>query len=391
MLYGSDYMKKIYIFIALLLVLCFISFYFFFNREKSFSMVMAGDALITDSILKDAYVKSTNNYQFSKMFKYVYEYIKDYDLRYYNQETPISGNSLGYSGIICYNTPSSFAIDMMNMGFNMISLATNHVMDGRLVIKNENDYYCDKNEEGIINNINFFKRFDKVYTSGIYDSNEDKDRIVIKKKNGISYTFLNYTYGTNMDGIIDYAPYLVNIYSNEKAKQDIEKVRDKVDVIFVAMHWGEENNPIPTEEQKKIASYLSKLGVNVIIGTHPHVVQPIEWIDNTLVIYSLGNLITAQSEEYDYSRLVGMMVDLKISKKGNKIIISNPRCELTYSYFNIVNNKKTNFEVIPYSYMKEGNSEYLRLYEKVSKIIRLYDKSIEINKLGTKSVETEIN
>ena len=105
----------------------------------------------------------------------------------------------------------------------------------------------------------------------------------------------------------------------------------------------------------------------------------------------MGNLITAQSEEYDYSRLVGMMVDLKISKKGNKIIISNPRCELTYSYFNVVNNKKTNFEVIPYSYMKEGNSEYLRLYEKVSKIIRLYDKSIEINKLGTKSVNTEIN
>ena len=144
-------------------------------------MVMAGDVLITDSILDDAYVKTTNNYQFSKMFKYVYEYIKDYDLKYYNQETPISGSGLGYSGIICYNTPSNFAIDMMNMGFNMISLATNHVMDGRLVIKDENDYYCDKNEEGIINNINFFKRFDKVYTLGIYDSNEDRDKIVIKK------------------------------------------------------------------------------------------------------------------------------------------------------------------------------------------------------------------
>lgn len=383
-------MKKIFI-ISFVLVAFIISFYFIFNKEKSFTLVMGGDALITDSILNDAYVNTLNNYQFSKMFKYVSTYIKDYDLRYYNQETPISGSELGYSGVICFNTPSSFVIDMMNMGFNMISLATNHSIDGRLVIKNDDTYSCDMNKEGIINYINFIKKYDKIYFSGIYDSEDDRNKIVIESKNGISYTFLNYTYGTNLDDLIDYESYLVNVYSDEKVKKDIENVRDKVDVIFVAMHWGEENNPIPSDEQKRIASYLAKLGVDVIIGTHPHVIQPIEWIDNTLVIYSLGNLISAQSYDYDYSRLVGMLVDIKISKKGNKISISNPRCELTYSYFDDVNGKKSNFNVIPYSYINEKDSKYLKLYEKVSKVIRLYDKSIEINKLGTKSISLEVN
>lgn len=383
--------RNLLILISACLVFVCVFFFIFAKREKSFTMVMAGDTLITDSILEDAYNKVSNSYQFSKMFKYVKDYIKDYDLKYYNQETPLSGSQLGYSGIICYNTPSNFAIDMMNIGFNMISLATNHVMDGRLVIKGENDYYCDRNEEGVINNINFFKKYDEIYTSGIYLSREDRDKAVIKNKNGIKYTFLNYTYGTNMDGLVNYDSYLVNIYSNEQAKKDIDKVRDRVDVIIVAMHWGEENNPIPTNYQKEVASYLASLGVDIIIGTHPHVVQPIEWIDNTLVIYSLGNLITAQSEDYDYSRYIGMLVSIEVTKKGNKVSISEPTCELTYSYFNSVNNKKTNFEVIPYSYVNNTFNEYLRLYEKVSKIIRLYDKNIKINELGTKKIVNEIN
>ena len=386
MLYGSDYMKKIYIFIALLLVLCFISFYFFFNREKSFSMVMAGDTLVTYSILKDGYNDQNKSYNFSKMFRYIKDYIKDYDLAYYNQETPISGSDFPYWGSLCYNTPPHFAIDMFNVGFNMVSLANNHVLDGQYVY-HDDKINCINNTLGVINSIKFWNKYPNIYVSGINESQDNRDKIVVKEKNGIKYAMLSYTYGTNMDDLVEYDSYLVNVYSDEQAKKDIEKVRDKVDVLFVSMHWGEENHFVPSNSQKKQAKYLASLGVDIIIGTHPHVIQPIEWIDDTLVIYSLGNLITAQTSDYDYGRLVGMMVTLDIQKKNKKIFINNVKCELTYNYYD---EGRVNFLVIPFSYIvKYDSGNYLRLYEKYSKIVRMFDNDITINQIGTNNVKIE--
>ena len=349
---------------------------------------MVGDALIHDPIYKGAYNSTTKTYDFRPMLEFVKPISSTYDLAFYNQETILGGVELGLSGWPSFNSPYEVGDAFIDAGFNMVSTATNHTYD--------------KKEKGVINSCNYWAKKDNVYMSGIKLNLEESD-VKIFEKNGVKFAYVAYTKGLNGNVLPKGKEYLVNVFSYDKAKTDIESVRDKVDFVIVSMHWGKDvtsyTNPSPEPwtkyakglNPKEQAKYLASLGVDLIIGTHPHIINPIEWIDNTLVIYSLGNLITAQSEEYDYSRLVGMMVDLKISKKGNKIIISNPRCELTYSYFNVVNNKKTNFEVIPYSYMKEGNSEYLRLYEKVSKIIRLYDKSIEINKLGTKSVNTEIN
>lgn len=355
-----------------------------FKKTNSFTIVMAGDTLVTNSILSDGYNKVTNEYNFSKMFSYVKNYIKDYDLAFYNQETLIGGTNFPYTGTGCYNTPSNFAIDMMNVGFNMVNLANNHSLDGKLVLKENDSYTCENNEQGIINSINFWKYYESIYSTGLFTSKEEQNSIIIKELNGIKYTLLSYTYGTNMDDIIEYQPYLVNIYSDEKAKEDIEKVKDKVDVIFVSMHWGEENNVIPSETQKKQASYLASLGVDVIIGHHPHVVQPIEKINDTLVIYSLGNLITGQSADYDYNRLIGMLVGLKITKSNNEIKIDNINCELTYINYD---ENKSNFIVLPYSYITDKEDEkYKRLYQRVSKIVKLYDDSIIINKIGTKKI-----
>ena len=153
------------------------------------------------------------------------------------------------------------------------------------------------------------------------------------------------------------------------------------------MHWGEENHFVPSNSQKKQAKYLASLGVDIIIGTHPHVIQPIEWIDDTLVIYSLGNLITAQTSDYDYGRLVGMMVTLDIQKKNKNIFINNVKCELTYNYYD---EGRVNFLVIPFSYIVNYDSgNYLRLYEKYSKIVRMFDNDITINQIGTNNVKIE--
>ena len=215
--------------------------------------------------------------------------------------------------------------------------------------------------------------------------------IKIGKKNGISYAMLSYTYGTNLDGIVSYDSDIISIYNDEQVKKDVERVRNKVDILFVAMHWGEEYNIIPNNEQKRQAKYLASLGVDIVIGTHPQVIQPIEWIDNTLVIYSLANLVSSPDSDRDsYSNSIGVLVSIDVIKKNNKIKIHNINCELTYMSYEIKDNVKKNFKVIPFSYIAPTDKEKVDLYNEYSNIIRLYDKSIQINHMGTRSLQNII-
>ena len=187
---------------------------------------------------------------------------------------------------------------------------------------------------------------------------------------------LAYTTSTNGLKTPNGKEYLVNVYSDEIVKEDIEKVRDKVDVVMVSMHWGIEYTHTPTEEQKRIANYLASLGVDIIIGHHPHVIQPIEFIGDTLVIYSLGNFISAQ---IGLPRLIGMMVSLNIVKKVDNdqitIKIEDVKGDLIYTYYD---NFK-NFKVIPFSKL---NNNLLKNYEKIKEeyiaIINNYDKTISV-------------
>ena len=141
------------------------------------------------------------------------------------------------------------------------------------------------------------------------------------------------------------------MYSDEKARKDIENVKDKVDVIIVAMHWGSEYTKNPTYEERSIAEYLSGLGVNLIIGAHPHVVQPVRYVGDTLVIYSLGNFISnqlsiASNYAYDTNPGIGLMVgmDIIVDDDG-KVTFDNVYKELILAYAQ----NSTNFKVIPFS------------------------------------------
>ena len=162
----------------------------------------------------------------------------------------------------------------------MVSLANNHSYD--------------RGEKAVINSVNFWNSQDDVMTNGMALSDDERTNYQIMTKNGISYAMLSYTYVLNGFKLPNGKDYLVNVYSDELVKKDIEAIRDKVDVLIVAMHWGVEYTHNPTNTQKTQAKYLASLGVDVIIGNHPHCIQPVEWIDNTLVIYSLGNLISNQ-------------------------------------------------------------------------------------------------
>ena len=138
--------------------------------------------------------------------------------------------------------------------------------------------------------------------------------------------------------------YLVNVYSDEQAKIDVESVRDKVDVVIVSMHWGEEYTHDPTYSEKREAKYLADLGVDLIIGSHPHVIQPVDYIDDTLVLYSLGNFVSGQSP-LGLEKIIGLMVGMDIVVKDNDVTFENLDYKLLYTY--CTSNYK-NYKVYPF-------------------------------------------
>ena len=336
-------------------------------EKQKISLVMVGDALLHSSVYNDAY--KDGKYDFSSQLEYIEPIIKNYDLAFYNQETVLGGAEIGLSDYPRFNSPKEFGDNMINIGFNIVNLATNHTID--------------RGEEAIINSCKYWnEKKDTVLSAGSYCSKEEQNEIKIKEKNGIKYTMLSYTYGTNGLPIPDGKDYLVNLYSDEKVKEDIEKVRDKVDLLLVSMHWGIEYQTEPTEEQKREAKYLSDLGVDIIIGTHPHIIEPIEYINDTLVIYSLGNFISAQSTNNDYNTMTELMTSVDIVKENDKIKIENLNNELLYNYYE-KGSTWHNFKVIPFSKMNENyNAEYKRIYDKYSSVVKLYDQNIRVNSIS---------
>lgn len=309
-------------------------------KVKKMSLISVGDVLIHESVYKDAFQSNSGTYDFHKMFTDIEPIIKKYDLKYCNQESTIGGTTLGISGYPSFNAPDEIGDEIVNLGFNLISLANNHAMDkGEDAINYSNSYWSTKN----------------VITAGSYKNMEERDKVRVYDKNGIKYAFLAYT--TNLNGGAPKKEYLVNMYSASKAKEDIEAIKSKVDVIIVSMHWGEEYTNTPTESQKQIAEYLSSLGVNLIIGSHPHVVQPVTYIGDTLVIYSLGNFISNQLS-IGLNQGIGLMVGMDIVVDENGVKFENIYKELILAYAE----NSTNFKVIPFSKL---NNNLLNNYESV--------------------------
>lgn len=352
------------------------------NKEETYkvSMVMVGDNLIHSSIYNEANRNANyDGYDFKPMITMIKDKVKGYDLAYYNQETILGGSEIGLSDYPTFNSPYEAGDAMLDAGFNIVSLATNHTID--------------RGEKAVLNSCEYWETKSDVLTAGSYCSEEDRNEVKVMEKNNITYTMLNYTYGTNGIAIPNGKDYLVNVWPmdynadygvgyeafKETVREDIERVRDKVDVLIVAMHWGVEYTHTPTKYQKDAAEFLASLGVDIVIGTHPHVVQPVEWIDDTIVFYSLGNFISAQEQSDNYNKMVGLMSSLDITKtvKGDDvdIKIDNINNELIFTYYQ----GYRNFKVIPFS---EINSTYLPTYESVydkySEVVKMYDETMPV-------------
>lgn len=323
------------------------------------SLVAVGDNLIHNTIYESSKVKDT--FDFTPIFRNVKPYIRQHDLAFINQETILGGSTLGLSSYPRFNSPQEMGEALIDCGFNLISLANNHTLD--------------RGEEAVNNSVKFWQSKDVVY-SGSEISNVS--HVKYFTKNNINFAFVAYTYGTNGIPIPSNKEYLVNLFTYEKAEKELKEARRKADVVIVSMHWGNEYVETPSETQVEQAKFLADLGVDLIIGHHPHVIQPFAIInDKTHVVYSLGNFLSDQS---GIDRLIGMAFSVEIEKKmenDNTIIkILSPKAKLFYTY----SNNHQNFQNIFFSDINEKILPNYREYFKQKKaIIRKYTNIIEVS------------
>ena len=332
-------------------------------KEYKLSLIMGGDALIHSSVYMDA--KKNGKYDFHEMLENIKPIVSEYDLAYYNQETILGGTEIGLSTYPCFNSPYEVGDAFIDAGFNVVSLANNHTLD--------------RGSKAIINSRNYWNNKD-VMVNGSATSLEERNNIDIREKNGISYALLSYTTSTN--GISRKNDYYVNWYSEEAVKRDVDAVRDKVDLLMVAIHWGVEYNTGVTANQKKIASYLASLGVDIVIGSHPHVIEPVEYIGNTLVIYSLGNFISGQRTN---EQLSGLLMSVNVNKvvdtevNVTSITLSDATAQFVYTYSDRSTSNRKGFKLYPYSMLNEKLfKDYLNMYDKLKKRVTSLEPSIKV-------------
>ncbi|WP_154059713.1 CapA family protein [Enterococcus avium] len=278
------------------------------NRVKlTFSAV--GDNLIHDYIY-DHLRQPEGTYRFDEMYEPTRYLNEDRDVSYINLETICAGEELGLSGYPTFNGPTQVLDSLHQAGYNWLSAASNHTMD--------------KGEEGIIKQLEYLEKYPDITVTGSQKSPEAK-RLQIKKIKGVNVGFMSYTFGLNGIPLPEGKYYLVNLIDEEQIKKDMEELTKESDVQIVSMHWGEEYQFTPNEEQTHLAQVLSDAGVDVIVGGHPHVIQPMDYLtgksgNQTLVMYSLGNFISSQAEN---DRMLGGMgrwtIDYNKKQKDVKI------------------------------------------------------------------------
>lgn len=325
------------------------------------SLAAVGDILIHDTVYQDA--RTNKGYDFKPMFKNIKKQFKGYDLIYANQESLTGGSSLGLTSYPTFNSPTQIIDALDDLGVNLISRANNHTLD--------------KGEAGVIAASKYFDKFKHITTAGAQRSFKEQDQIRIVDVKGVKVSFLNYTYGFNGIPLPEGKEYLGNLFSYEKAEKDIKKAREQSDVVIVAMHWGVEYAPLPNDEQRKQAKFLNEQKVDIILGGHPHVLEPVDFIkkDNheTFIIYSLGNFLSAQAE---LEQLTGMILSLDIdvekSINGTKVSVKNVKGLPTYNY---PQSGLSNYTIRPLS-----DSPQASYFNQVKELMTTYTDRIKIVK-----------
>ena len=274
-----------------------------------------GDIMCHNSQYNDAY--KNGGYDFSYVFEDIKPYIENSDIAIGNLETTFAGSQKGYSNYPTFNTPEILAQDLKEIGIDILSTANNHSLD--------------TGYSGIESTINYLDEAGIAHT-GTFKSEEEQSKILFKEVNGIKIAFLAYTYGTNGISIPKGREYCINLIEKELISHHLELAKkENPDVICVSMHWGIEYQRLPNEEQKELANFLFENGVDIILGSHPHILQPMEnkiitlpdgTEKNVFVIYSLGNFMSGQNKENTRNSII-LNLDIVKSGETGKISVQN--------------------------------------------------------------------
>ncbi|WP_026695795.1 CapA family protein [Peribacillus kribbensis] len=309
-------------------------------QHTSATLGAIGDVLIHDRVYKDAF--HNGKYDFDPMLQPVKKLLQKPDLLIANQESMIGGTQIGLSNYPSFNSPFEIADTLKRNGVDIVSISNNHSMD--------------HGEKALYSAIGHYNQLGMPYT-GAYKSLEDKMRLRVLNRNDISFGFLSYTYGLNGNVLPKNKPYLVNIFDIHTVLEDIKHARNQVDVVVVSTHWGTEYERMPSKEQMKWADEMAKAGADIIIGHHPHVLQPIQWIQHsgkkTLVVYSLGNFLSGQTHDYkDIGGILTVKVNKTVTNKTKEINLENYQFTPTF----VTSSKQKHYQVLP---LKEAEEKGL--------------------------------
>ena len=289
------------------------------QTNQSVTFLAVGDILIHDRVYKVA--KEGKTYNFDPMLQAVSPYIQKADLAVANSESMIGGEAIGLSSYPSFNSPYELGNAVKKAGFDIVTMANNHALD--------------RGPKAASNAVHYWDHLNIVHT-GVFLSKKDQSTIRVVSKKGIRFAFLAYTYGTNGIPTPKGTPYLVNRINLPQMKRDIARAKKQADVVVVSLHFGIEYQHEPNAEQTKLVKQLANEGVDLILGSHPHVLQPYQWVSGekghkTFVVYSLGNFLSGQVGN---DKQIGGMLELtfnKATKKGNSnVTITHPTFIPTY-------------------------------------------------------------
>lgn len=279
------------------------------DKTSQINLIAVGDNLIHIEVIQSG-KKPDGSYNYDHLYANIKPEISAADIAVINQETILGGADFEYTGYPAFNSPTEIGDAIVNAGFDVVLHATNHTLDKKL--------------PGVLNTFAFWKQYPLITVLGINETKEQQEEIRIVERNGIKLAMLNYTYGLNGYRIPEDMPYLVNMLDREQMAKDIEKAEELADFTIVFPHWGTEYVYEPTKSQKELCEFFFQHGVDLVIGTHPHVLEPVEWMESEdhrmLIYYSLGNFMSYQKEA---PRMLGGIATVTITKNEEEAFISD--------------------------------------------------------------------
>lgn len=345
----------------------------------SIKLAFAGDIMQHKPQIDAAYIDSIDGYDYTPVFRFVKDIISHADIAIANLETTLGGKP--YTGYPQFSAPDTLAWFIKDAGFDMLVTANNHSVD--------------RSGKGILGTITNLDRYGIPHTGIFKDSAERALKYpLIMEKNGIKIAFLNYTYGTN--GLIPPSPYIVNMIDTAVIKQDLIKAKSlKPDAIIVVYHWGIEYQRNENKEQTQIAKFSFEQGADLVIGAHPHVIQPTKKMTYTRdstqksgwVVYSMGNFVSNQRDRY---RDAGEIVFFNLSKNKNSGKISIDSAAFVPTWVYIKPNPKTYFILPSAAFVEDttfieiGKDKMLQSLEDTRKLL-LHD-SLDLHEMDLKKL-----